>query len=139
MARVKRPKRKSKAQLKAEREARAEQRRTDRVLILVAEEKLANFNTVRIKPDALREILTRYIKLAKPNAERRQPGRPRNVLDIGMMVELRIGADKSKADPRKKQAEARKKIARHLRMSLGAVRRAHNRYLAQRRGDKTQS
>jgi hypothetical protein len=125
---VKRPKRKSKAKLAAERAARAEQQKTDRFLILVAEETLADGRL----PEPLRQLLRRFIELAKPKAERRPPGRPRSS-PVGLSVEVQIERGRPKA-------EARKKMARHLRMSLGAVRRAHNRYLAQQRElDKTQS
>jgi len=134
---VKRPrKQKSKAQLKAEREARAEQQKTDRFLIFLAEEMLADG---RLR-EPLRKLLRRFIELAQPKAERRPPGRPRSS-PVGLSVEVQIERGMPKAEARKKIERMRRKLmSPDPAKRAEAVRRAHNRYLAQQRErDKTQS
>jgi hypothetical protein len=127
---------KSKAKLKAERAARAEQRRTDLVLIMIAEDMLADGRL----PDLPKQLLTRFIELAKLNAERLPPGRPRSDINIGMMIDLLIERGMPQAAARKKMAtQYRKQMSPDPAKRAEAVRRAHNRYLAQQRErDKTQ-
>ena len=103
---------------------RAARQRTaarDRVLVTVAEEKLANFDRVQIRPDALREILARFVELAKQEAERRPAERPRSD-DTGAMVEMLV------VHHHWNQADARKRVAKALKKSRDTVARAHNRY-----------
>jgi hypothetical protein len=103
---------------------RAARQRTayrDWVLLTVAEEKLADFEGVGIRPDALREILTRFVELAKQEAVRRPAERPRSD-HLGAMVESLVVHHKWN------QADARKRVAKMFKKSRDTVARAHNRY-----------
>jgi hypothetical protein len=92
----------------------------DRVLILTATEKLADFDGLDIKPQALREILTRFLELAKQEAARQPPGRPKSDF-AGQAVAVLI-------EHGWPQARARQRVAKVSRKSLAAVARAHLRY-----------
>jgi hypothetical protein len=112
-----------------QRAARERTAARDRVLVTAAEEKLANFDRIEIRPNALREFLTRFVELAKQEAERRPAERPRSD-DTGEMVETLV------AHLNWNQADARKRVAKWFKKPRDTVAPAHNRY-RQRERDKT--
>jgi hypothetical protein len=102
------------------------QRKADDVLIVLASEKLADFDGFDLPPHVLREILVRFLELAE---RRPPPGRPKSDAAGGRLVDLLIEGGSS-------QAAARQRVARILRKTRDAVARAHNRY---RRGKVEQN
>ena len=81
-------------------------------------------------PDPLKQLLRRFIELAKPKAERRPQGRPSNS-PVGLSVELLVQRGMPQAEARKKIAtQYRKRMSPDLAKRAEAVRRAHNRHRA---------
>jgi hypothetical protein len=112
---------------KPKRQATSHKACDDNVIAIVAQEKLANFDTVDIKPDFLKQMLARLIELVEEAARRRPAHRPRSDYS-GQTVAILMEAGMP-------QARARQKAAKLYRKTVKTIARAHNRYRQRERDE----